>query len=410
MKNIAVLTIIFLFSLITSSCRKDSELTATMRGIVSDTNGEPIFRAMVSLEGLANSGLSTTTDRDGYFEFSGLAQGSYSVTILKEGYKTLMATLSLTHSQAAPIQYTLEKLPDVEDIAITPSQLDFGADTDTLYLTIESIIRSPLAWDVHIADDTWLRALPTSGTMTQSGEIKLTFVVDRSNLHADARQIIVFEMGEASLAIEVSCRVVQPIFPVEKPDEPNNNPDEERDPSDDITASYSGEPDLSFTRDSNPHITKPPIIDCQKWTMEMWIRLHAPGNIFWVKSTETREEPDGVSQSLTYSDGKLKYVFSRYENRFHYQTAPGLQAAKLADGQWHKLLIHSEYIEGAAPYISTEISLDSVSLGVLTERYNALSSPHFGMGTALYFGGRRPVNLFGDEEGAIFDIAELKIE
>ncbi len=63
-----------------------AQTSGTVRGIVTDRNGQPVAAATVSLEALAAGGepLETSTDDTGHFQYTGLTPGQYSTTADKD--------------------------------------------------------------------------------------------------------------------------------------------------------------------------------------------------------------------------------------------------------------------------------------------------------------------------------------
>ena len=60
--------------------------------MLKDAGGNPIADATVSL----SNGMNTTTDVYGYFEFNNLTSGSYTMTVTKDGYKTITQNVTAT--------------------------------------------------------------------------------------------------------------------------------------------------------------------------------------------------------------------------------------------------------------------------------------------------------------------------
>ena len=62
-----------------------AQTTGTVRGIVTDRNGQPVAGATVSIEALAaGERLETSTDDTGHFQHTGLTPGQYSATADKD--------------------------------------------------------------------------------------------------------------------------------------------------------------------------------------------------------------------------------------------------------------------------------------------------------------------------------------
>ena len=62
----------------------------TISGVIKDADGNPVANATVSL----SNGMSTTTDSNGRFELTGVPSGTYTLTVTKDGFKTLTQTVN----------------------------------------------------------------------------------------------------------------------------------------------------------------------------------------------------------------------------------------------------------------------------------------------------------------------------
>lgn len=72
--------------------------TYTVSGYVTQHgNGKPVAGANVCLEGL---GVCTVTDANGYYEFTAIEEGTYSVTVTTDGYKPTSGTVVVAGSDA----------------------------------------------------------------------------------------------------------------------------------------------------------------------------------------------------------------------------------------------------------------------------------------------------------------------
>jgi len=75
--------------------------SGTVSGTVSDTNGDPVPGAMVSLEDADGSEAgSAMSDADGAFSISGVAAGSYTVTVGLDGFQSSSQAVDVTASGA----------------------------------------------------------------------------------------------------------------------------------------------------------------------------------------------------------------------------------------------------------------------------------------------------------------------
>ncbi len=75
-----------------SSWSFTTETAGTITGTATDSNGNPIANATVTL----SNGMTTTTDANGAFVFDNVTAGSYNVTISKSGYQTMTEQVNST--------------------------------------------------------------------------------------------------------------------------------------------------------------------------------------------------------------------------------------------------------------------------------------------------------------------------
>src|SRR5260370_37853389 len=57
-----------------------------MKGVVNDALGGVIAKAAVRLTNSSGASLDTTTNRDGFYEFKGLAPGAYTLKAVAKGF------------------------------------------------------------------------------------------------------------------------------------------------------------------------------------------------------------------------------------------------------------------------------------------------------------------------------------
>jgi hypothetical protein len=87
---------------------------STITGMVKDKNGQPLGNATVTL----SNGMTTTTDVTGYFEFTGVPSGSYTMNITKDGFTMVSQTVNAVAGQTT----ALESI----SLASSPSSSDGG--------------------------------------------------------------------------------------------------------------------------------------------------------------------------------------------------------------------------------------------------------------------------------------------
>jgi hypothetical protein len=83
-------------------------------GKVVDTEGNPISNAIVIVDKIG-----TRTGLDGSYMVPLITPGTYSFTVMKEGYVTVSGTVSVNPGQIVQKSVVLEKLP-VPEVKIAP--------------------------------------------------------------------------------------------------------------------------------------------------------------------------------------------------------------------------------------------------------------------------------------------------
>ena len=58
-------------------------------GVVTDVNGDPVSGVMVTLSGINEDDLTTTSGNDGTFTFSNIPQKTHSVSFAKDGWLSI---------------------------------------------------------------------------------------------------------------------------------------------------------------------------------------------------------------------------------------------------------------------------------------------------------------------------------
>jgi outer membrane receptor protein involved in Fe transport len=81
-----------------------AQSTGTVNGQIKDNQGRPLAGATVVLQ---PSGQGTTTNSEGQFSLSGVAPGTYTVTVAFLGYRTATQSVTVDATQNATVQATL---------------------------------------------------------------------------------------------------------------------------------------------------------------------------------------------------------------------------------------------------------------------------------------------------------------
>src|SRR5260370_15835093 len=63
--------------------------TGELNGVVTDPSGGVIAKAAIRLVNTSGASIDTTTNRDGFYEFKGLAPGTYTLSAVSKGFALL---------------------------------------------------------------------------------------------------------------------------------------------------------------------------------------------------------------------------------------------------------------------------------------------------------------------------------
>ena len=97
---------------------------ASLAGAVVDPDGRPVPRARVVLEGPVGIVASTLTQDDGRYSLDPMATGSYVVRVLADGFRSAPQTVSVTGSEAATVNFSLELSAVSETLVVSASQIE----------------------------------------------------------------------------------------------------------------------------------------------------------------------------------------------------------------------------------------------------------------------------------------------
>jgi iron complex outermembrane receptor protein len=87
----------------------------TVKGIVTDTEGNPIFNATVTLEG---KNLGSKTAESGSYEIGNIPPGSYVLVCKYFGLETFTESISLTANQVLEKNISLSKSKELEEVVV----------------------------------------------------------------------------------------------------------------------------------------------------------------------------------------------------------------------------------------------------------------------------------------------------
>ncbi len=153
-------------------------ILATASGTVTDaTTNDPIDRASVEFEGYA----PVETNANGDYLIAGLRPGDYDVTISAAGYVTGHEQVTLVQGDNFNIDFQLTLLAEMQDIDVSPHNLNFGSvlinHTETQMIVIVNQGAQPLTLNsVTLEGDPEFTAVPLTDVVLQPNE-RRTFSV-----------------------------------------------------------------------------------------------------------------------------------------------------------------------------------------------------------------------------------------
>ena len=169
------------------ACIPNVELPGSIVGVVTDkSTGEPIRAAGIEL---SPKGLKTTTGYNGYFEFSELDPGSYSLFVTKQGYiDTISNKIEVVAGQASNVDVQLEILPPalkvVDDNNVDLKELHYGdAEADIARsFNIYNDGLEELSWEL-VKTAIWIDSISKySGKLTSKNKHSIVVFIDRNKL------------------------------------------------------------------------------------------------------------------------------------------------------------------------------------------------------------------------------------
>lgn len=195
-------------ALILGACSEDikeeTPTTGSITGSVADrTTGEPVATVNVSI---SPGGSSTVTGSDGTFTFRNLEEGSYTLTIAKEGYKQNSQTVSVRPGDPTSAHLLIERIPAI--VTADREVLDFGsnASTNTLSFNIVNPGYVDLDWEIEERCEWITEVKPAKGTLKYGKTEGIVVVIDRGELlEGNNEAVIVVRSSNGSSEVKVTA-------------------------------------------------------------------------------------------------------------------------------------------------------------------------------------------------------------
>lgn len=199
--------IAFTLLLLLSACSKSEvDLQGIVRGhIVNALNDEPIQGVAVTM---SPGGKTTITGSDGFFEFTELDPGQYSLQAQKSEFKTNYKQISVMSGQVASGDLSLTPLQTTSSVEISPLSLDFGTSHTELIATIHNAGDiGTIEWTVSGISVDWLQISPLHGATGKGMTSTIRVAVFREAIPtktATTYFTLNYPGGSASIPVSVS--------------------------------------------------------------------------------------------------------------------------------------------------------------------------------------------------------------
>lgn len=188
------------------SCKDEleKELTGSIIGTVADaTTGELVPTVNVSLE---PGGKSAITGSDGNYMFTDLEAGTYTMTLVKEGYTPASKTLEVTAGGQTNGYVLISRIPAVVTVDRDSLAFGDGSEVNTLSFNIVNSSYEDLEWKIEY-DCEWISEIKDREGVLSYGKTQTIVVfIDRSLLSPGYNEtVVVVRSSNGSSDLKVSA-------------------------------------------------------------------------------------------------------------------------------------------------------------------------------------------------------------
>ncbi len=116
-----------------------AQFSSNVQGIVTDPSGSPVPKAKVQLKNTATGiTIPYTTNNSGFYRFTGVQPGSYTVTVNASGFNQTQIAASVTQSQTADVPVKLGVAKENTSVTVTTQSAALDTDETRLVTTLDS--------------------------------------------------------------------------------------------------------------------------------------------------------------------------------------------------------------------------------------------------------------------------------
>jgi Carboxypeptidase regulatory-like domain/TonB dependent receptor len=133
--RVLYIAVLFFFAILTANSSSHAQVptTGTLRGQVTDPSGSTVSGAAVLLTAPNGNSVDAVTNKDGSYELTGLAPGTYTVKVVAEGFGLFTAqniAVKAGQTQTLKIALTLEEQKLEIHVEDSPTQLDVNPENN----------------------------------------------------------------------------------------------------------------------------------------------------------------------------------------------------------------------------------------------------------------------------------------
>lgn len=199
-------------------CGKEDETTklGSIFGTVTDfSSGEPVSNANVRLN---PRGETTSTGSDGMFQFNDVPNGTYSLSLSKNGYVDLDDDYAIKIENGNNVRRDVQmkrlssSLQIVDNDGNVIAMLDFGADEGVSQKTFNIFNNGSITLDFTITKTaSWIEeVIPSSGTVGIGDTKPITVIINRASLGSGENKSTLIVTTPSAGAVEVVVKATVP--------------------------------------------------------------------------------------------------------------------------------------------------------------------------------------------------------
>lgn len=328
----------------------------------------------------------------------GLKEGTYSCTLV---VKTNKEELEV------PVTMQVEEKAQ-RDFRVQPSVLSVGLEKSISFTMFSGNGATPYRLKTK-EEISWLTFSKVEGTVADGGSETISVTINRDGLtpgNYSCTVIVRTDLGDTEIPLTMiveetgeAIAVPQGLYVYYKFEDDFNDATENavngfgmNSPTfvEGVTPASKA---VKFNRSNNSSFNvNKPIIDSRDMTISFWGKDFNDGNIFYMVSS-IQNNP---MFTLSMSDGRLKFIVTRYNNGYQYTGTGSFSHPTLTDGKWHHVVIVSDFNKTSYSTITTTLYIDGLSVDTVTENANVFteagSDGTYGTGIKFIMGGSLRLN------------------